>query len=126
MSYVVREYATFSVKDARHVFRGQKRLHRKWGALYAEDDDGRRWTLLGDYGFCQLLRAQGKPMKMSDDRHVGPYEDVVPPTGLGVEGPVLDEFPVDEFRPVWRIAGWPDDWPGIGAVHVLPFVEAGR
>ena len=44
----VREYATFSVKESRQIFRGHKRLHRRWGSLYCEAD-GLRWTLLGDY-----------------------------------------------------------------------------
>lgn len=122
----LREYATFSVKDSREVFRGQKALHRKWGALYAEDQVGAHWTLLGDHGWVRSLSMQGKPLdaesaaarvpsKLSDELGIAPADEGVP------NALVIAEWPVEEFRGQWFILGWPDEWQALGGVRVGPF-----
>lgn len=119
-----REYATISVKDSREVF-ADKRLWGKWGALYVEDARGRSWTVLGDHAFCRALRAIEKPSDVFvRGRIPGPLDHISLPSDRGVAGAVLAEFPIDEFRPVWIIAGWPDEWRGLGRIEALAWSAA--
>ena len=73
-----------------------------------------------NYEWVRLLGKQARPVSYPD-RHIGPFEREVPWNGMGVSGPILSEFPLSEFRPVWRIFGWPDDWPNFGKVDCFPF-----
>jgi hypothetical protein len=120
-----KEYSTFSSGAARKIFRGAPGLQRAWGALHCHDADGKRFTLLGDFGWVKSLEAQAEPMTDEVMAEAEPPRGgAPPPSGLGVRwSPSLSsEWPIEEFKPAWVVFGWPDEWPANG-IHLLPYSE---
>ncbi len=116
----LREYATFSRRESRQVFRGQPRLGRAWGIFYCDDALGNHWTLLGRSSFIESMRARATPFE-GDDRPaiygVAPVAEMVdldPNRAVGVE------HPLPEFGAEWAIRGWADEWEALGGIDVYP------
>jgi hypothetical protein len=121
----MREYATLSLEEARQVFGGQAELHRAWGLLYCDDEDGEHWTLLGSHSWVQSLRTRARPLSAEAIAAVPPSPSGARPAGLGVDmsPPVAAEWPPEEFGAEFVIRGWSDEWPALGRIEVVPYAS---
>jgi hypothetical protein len=98
-----------------------KPLGRAWGMLFCADERGAQWTVLGDPAFVEPLRVAQRPLPEGVLRRAQPPSpSPAPPSGKGLTGELVGEFPVDEFRPQWLVRGWADEWSGLGRIEVWP------
>jgi hypothetical protein len=123
LPFMAREYALHEPEKLDVNF--QPPLDEDWGLLHTVDAADRRFTLLGDYGFVLAMRSA------SEDTGIRPpdYYDPRMSTRTVDHQTQQDEFPFEEFRAAYAVAGWPDDWQEFvkrhGALMVirLPGVE---
>ncbi len=106
------EYATLSRRDARGLFRASPPLCAAWSMVYVIDAAEARWTVLGDPQYLAAARAAERPAPRDVVAAIAPspLPTTPPPSGMMLD---VAEFPLDELRPSWVLAGWPDDWPGM-------------